>query len=172
MDNLSNEPIYHVDDRVLFTILDLTQRLKRICYLCDFILLIYTYTLYNIYLNDLVYFAGWEIGMILLLGFIQNRVVAPKGNFVIKIAIEATFSAEYIHLKTAPFKGPLWFKKESADIKLKRADIITQEIPNPYPQLFKLDGPLTKLTDGRREVYILNPYFNAAMNEELQLPLA
>jgi hypothetical protein len=155
-------------DRVLYILIETTHRLKRICYLCDFILLIYTYALYNIYINDLNYFAYGEVGMILILGFIQNRVVAPKGNFIIKIAIEASFTPEYIHLKTAAFKGPLWFKKESADVRLNRAKAAVQEIPNPYPNIFKLNSPLIKLSDGKQDIYILNQYFNWRIADELK----
>jgi hypothetical protein len=168
LDNITNEHTYRIDERVLYTFAALTQRLKRICYLCDFILLVYTYALYNRYIKDLSYFAYAELGMILLLGFIQNRAVAPKGNFIVKTAIEVSITPEYIYLKTAAFKGPLWFKKESADVKINRSNAQFQEIANPYPRIFKSEGNFIRLTDGEQTFYLLKPYFNWRLEEELK----
>lgn len=113
-------------------------------------------------------FAVLEVPMILLLGLVQYLLVAAKGTFINKTALEVNIADDYITIKTAAFNGPWWFKKESAEIQLNRAEIKVKIAPNPYQKIFKGNNELIKLQYKRKDYYVINGYFNWRLAEELQ----
>ncbi|QKJ32348.1 hypothetical protein HQ865_22160 [Mucilaginibacter mali] len=167
-----NPPAAHqthqADTELLFTLLKVTQRLKRDCYICDIVLLLYTLFMYNKYLgNDIEMFIYCELGMVIFLGFAQYLLIVAKGKFINKVVVEIVISEGIINLKTAAFSGPFWFKKESVDYRLKQADTRVSPVVNPYPSIFKKDKQITLLKHKATEVYIIDSYYTWELGEQL-----
>lgn len=162
-----NDRTYQADPQMLYSVIRAVRRLKRDCYFCDIVLLVYTAFLYNKYANDIQTFIYWEVGIVLLLGFIQYKLIAGKGNFINKSAIEVSVTDGYIYMKTAAFGGPFWFKKESAELKFEQAKTNITQVVNPYISIFKADKQVTKLRYKGKDAYIINGYYNWRLEEDL-----
>ncbi len=153
---------------MLFVLLKVTQRLKRDCYICDIVLLLYSLFMYNKYLgNDIEMFIYCEVGMVLFLGFAQYLLIVAKGKFINKVVVEIAISEGIINLKTAAFSGPFWFKKEGVDHRFKQADTKVTPIVNPYPSIFKNDKQITQIRHKASEVYIIDSYYTWELGEQL-----
>lgn len=167
MDTPAIEQTYQADPLMLHTIIKTVTRLKRDCYICDVVLLVYTSYFYNKYANDINLFIYWEAGMVLFLGFLQYTLIASKGRFINRTAIEVNISEDQYLIKTAAFKGPFWFRRESMEVKLNKAATKATTILNPYPAIFKDDKQITRLRHKNREFYVFHSYYNWRLEADL-----
>jgi len=167
LDTQPREHTYQAGSQLLILIINLTFRLKRDCYFCDIILLLFSGYMYNKYATDMQFFIYCEAGMIALLGLVQYLLLSAKGKFVSQTVVEITFSKETITIKTALFDGPLWFKKTSADVTLSRTGLVINKATNPYPGIFKDAKHLYRLQHHGNDIYLMPDYFAVRMEEEL-----
>jgi hypothetical protein len=168
LDTPPAENPYQADPDMLYIIINLVYKLKRNSYICDLILLIYTAFMYNLYSDELKTFAWWEVAVVVILTFIQYVLVASKAAFIGRTVIEIAVDKDVLNIKTAAFNGPLWFKKESADHRFKRAEVTVKQMVNPYPDIFKDDKQLTRVNYKGKDVYIVSSYFNPQLATDLK----
>lgn len=152
---------------MLTIIINLVYRLKRNCYIFDIILLVVSGYLYNKYRTDIPFFAYSEAIVIGLLGFSQYIMLSSKSHFVNRTAVDIWFDPQNVHIKTALFDGPLWFKKQSVDVSFPRAELVIKTVDNPYPHIFKDNKQLLRLRYRDQDVYIMANYFPRQVEKEL-----
>jgi hypothetical protein len=167
LDTKPRDHTYQAESQLLVNIINLVFRLKRDCYFCDLILLLYSGYMYNRYQTDIQFFAYCEAAMIGTLGLVQYLMLSAKSEFVNRTVIDIRFGPKHIHIKTATFDGPLWFKKKSADLSLPLAGLLIKTVDNPYPQVFKENKQLLRLRYQDKDVYLLANYFDRQVEEEL-----
>lgn len=168
MKNTAADQTYHADPEMLFVLLKVTQRLKRDCYICDVVLLLFTLFMYNRYQgNDIETFIYCEVAMVVFLGFAQYLLIVAKGRFINKVIVEISISEGIVNLKTAAFSGPFWFKKEGIDYRFKQADTKVTPIVNPYPSIFKNDKQITQIKHKDSEVFIIDSNYTWELGEKL-----
>lgn len=167
LDTTERDQTYQVDPKLLIIIVNLVYRLKRNCYICDLLLLVYTTVIYNLFADDMRQFAVLEGAMILILGFIQYSLISAKSKFVTHTAIDIKFTTDYVIITTAAFDGPLWFKKGSAEVRFKRAETVVKQVNNPFPLIFKNDSHTLRLRYKSMAIYVMAGYFPWRVEEEL-----
>ena len=168
MDTPAIDENYQVDNQMLIIVINLVYRLKRDCYFCDIALLVYTLFMYSKFSGEIYFFAYCEAAMILVLGLVQFFILSAKSKFVNKTAIEVHVTDNYIDIKTAAFNGPLWFKKESIELRIKRAGTVVKQVNNPYPNIFKQNKQITRIRYQGKDAYIVNGYFSPKLEDLLR----
>ena len=168
MEITEKDQTHQADTKLHIIIVNLVHKLKRNCYICDLFLLVYTSVMYNLFVEDMRTFAVLEAVMILIMGFIQYSLISNKSTFVTNTAVDIKFTNDYIIVTTAAFDGPLWFKKTSMEVRLKRAETVVKQVNNPFPLIFKNDSHTLKLKYKSAAIYVMTGYFNWRVEEELK----
>lgn len=167
MDTKPRDHTYQAESQLLVNIINLVFRLKRDCYFCDIVLLLYSGYMYNRYSADIQFFAYCEAAMIVALGILQYLMLSAKSQFVNRAVIDIQFGPQQVNIKTATFDGPLWFKKQSVSLSFPRAGISVKTIENPYPNIFKENKQLLRLRYQDTDVYLMLNYFDRQVEDEL-----
>ncbi|MDN3599348.1 hypothetical protein QWY89_11890 [Mucilaginibacter myungsuensis] len=168
LDTRTDQDHFIADDKLLLVLLRIVYRLKRDCYICDIVLLVFSGYTYDKFDKDIPFFATTVAIAIACLGFFQYMLLSPRSKFVNETAIDIRLMPDKIRIRTASFDGPLWFRKDPLELEFPRsAEVTFKMIENPYYIFFKSHAKLLSMRYRNQEVFINANYFDKELEAEL-----